>query len=478
MMAFMVRPHFFLSGLLAILVLFLPTVAHAQQPNRRPNVIFILADDLGYGDLGCYGQKIIQTPNIDRLAGEGMRFTQFYAGSPVCGPSRCTLLTGLHTGHAFVRDNREIKPEGQIPLPEGTVTLPKLLKQAGYRTACVGKWGLGGPGSSGEPDKQGFDHFFGYLCQRVAHSYYPDYLWRNGEKVMLPENADGKRGTYTHDLLTREALEYVEKADANQPFFLYLAFTIPHFDLDVPDDSMAPYRGKWEEPKLPMGAYRAQPEPRATYAGMIARMDRDVGRLMELLKRKGLDENTLVFFTSDNGPTLLKGLDVKSFGSAGGLRGLKEDVYEGGIRVPMIARWPGKIAPGSTSDLPAAFWDVMPTLLELAGAPAAEKIDGVSFLPTILGRPGQKSHEYLYWEFPAKIGQQAVRLGDWKGVRVNLKKKPDAPVELYDLKTDPGETKDVASSHPEIVTRISEIMKSGRTESAEFPLYGPPPRVK
>jgi arylsulfatase A-like enzyme len=440
----------------------------------KPNIIFILADDLGYGDLGCYGQKIIQTPHIDRLATEGMKFTSFYAGNAVCAPSRCTLMTGLHSGHAFVRDNRELKPEGQVAIPAESVTVAKVLKSAGYRTGCIGKWGLGGPGSTGEPNKQGFDYFYGYLCQRIAHSYYPDYLWRNTDKVLFPENAGGKRGTYSHDELTKEALAFVEKAKAGgagEPFFLYLPYTVPHFDLDVPEDSMAPYAGKWEEPALPMGTYRAQAKPRAAYAGMISRMDRDIGRLMELLKQKGLDDNTLVIFTSDNGATFLKGLDAKFFGSQGGLHGYKADLYEGGIRVPMIARWPGKIKPGTTSDFAAAFYDVLPTLAELAGTPSPQGLDGLSFAPTLLGKP-QKPHDYLYWEFPEKIGQQAVRIGDWKGIRVNVKKQPEGPIELYDLKSDLAESKNVAAEHPDIVARMAEIMRSGRTESKEFPLRG------
>ena len=460
-----------LEILAAMTLLAMPSQrAWAADAASRPNIIFILSDDLGYGDVGCYGQKIIQTPNIDRLAREGMRFTQFYAGSPICAASRCTLMTGLHTGHAFIRDNKEIKPEGQLPIPAGTITVADVLKDAGYRTGCIGKWGLGGPGSTGEPNRHGFDYFFGYLCQAKAHSYYPEYLWRNTEKVMLLENANDKKGVYSHDLLTKDALEFVDKSRPNQPFFLYLAYTVPHFDLDVPEDSMAPYEGKWEEPKLPMGAYHAQAKPRAAYAGMISRMDRDIGRLMALLKEKGLDENTLVIFTSDNGATFLKGLDSKFFNSSGPLRGYKADVYEGGIRVPTIARWPGKIAAGVTSDFAGAFWDVMPSLAELAGAKTPDNTDGLSFVPTLLGKEGQKQHEYLYWEFPEKAGVQAVRIGDWKGVRLNVKKAPEGPIELYDLKTDLGETKDAAVDHPGVVQRMARIMRTDRTESKEFPL--------
>jgi arylsulfatase A-like enzyme len=436
----------------------------------RPNVVFILADDLGYGDLGCYGQKHIATPNIDKLATEGMRFTQFYAGNAVCAPSRCTLLTGLHSGHAFVRDNREVKPEGQVPLPAGTITVARLLKDVGYRTACIGKWGLGGPGSTGEPNKMGFDHFFGYLCQSKAHHFYPEYLWRNAGKVLFPENAGNRKGVYSHDLMTTEALEFVDKAKAGEPFFLYLAYTIPHFDLDVPDDSMKPYDGKWDEPKLPMGNYLPQDRPRAAYAGMISRMDRDIGRLMAALKAKGLDDNTLVIFTSDNGATFLKGLDSAFFNSCGPLRGFKGDLYEGGIRVPMIARWPGKVAAGAVNDAVGAFWDVMPTLVDLAGAPTPKNTDGVSLAPVLVGGGARPGRGHLYWEFPQKAGAQAVRIGNWKGVRQNVKKAPEGPIELYDLVADVGETKDVAAEHPDVVKRMAEIMRTDRTESAEFPL--------
>jgi arylsulfatase A len=447
----------------------LPAFARAADA-PRPNIIFILADDLGYGDLGCYGQKHIATPHIDALAGEGTRSTQFYAGNAVCAPSRCSLMTGLHPGHAFVRDNKELKTEGQVPLPAGTVTVASVLKAAGYRTACIGKWGLGGPDSTGEPTRLGFDHFFGYLCQRHAHRYYPEYLWRDGEKQLLPENAGNRKGVYSHDLMTKDVLDFVAKAKPGERFFLYLPYAIPHFDLDAPDDSMKPYEGKWDEPKLPMGNYLPQDRPRAAYAGMISRMDRDVGRLMALLKEKGIDRDTLVVFTSDNGATFLPGLDSKFFNSCGPLRGYKGDLYEGGLRVPMIARWPGRIAAGAVNDQPGAFWDVMPTLAELAGAKTPEKCDGVSLVPTLLGNGGGPKREFLYWEFPQKLGAQAVRIGDWKGVRLNVKAAPDGPIELYDLARDVAESKDVAAEHPEIVARMAEIMRTARTESAEFPL--------
>ena len=460
------------------LVLALSSLARAADAGqaRKPNVIFILADDLGYGDLGCYGQKKIRTPHIDRLAAEGVRFTQFYSGAPVCAPARCTLLTGLHTGHSYIRDNGELPTEGQRPIPDSTVTLAEVLKSAGYRTGVVGKWGLGGPGTEGEPNRQGFDHWFGYLCQRQAHRFYPQHLWRNGQKVFLEQNQGGRRGQYSHDLIAQEALRFLRDSAAGaktgSPFFLYVAFTIPHVDLDVPGDSKQPYLGQWEDKPFPGNHYRAEPHPRATYAGMVSRMDRDVGRLMALLKELGLDGDTLVMFSSDNGPTYAGGADAKFFNSAGPLRGLKGDLYEGGIRVPLVARWPGKIGAGATSDHVAAFWDVLPTLAEAGGAelPKELPLDGINILPTLLGRAGQKDRQHLYWESPARQGAQAVRLGDWKGVRLGVKRNPGANLQLFNLRHDIAESRDVAAEHPDVVARIERLMREGRTESPVWPL--------
>ncbi len=446
----------------------------------KPNLIFILADDLGYAELGCYGQKKIRTPNLDRMAAEGMRFTQAYSGSAVCAPSRCVLMTGLHAGRAFVRDNREIKPEGQHPIPAGTVTIAKLLKAKGYATAAVGKWGLGPPGSEGDPLRQGFDHFFGYNCQRHAHNYYPAYLWRNDKKIELEGN-DGKSATgktYSHDLMESEALEFV-RSRKDAPFFLYLAFTIPHLALQVPEDSLSEYKGLWDDPPYTGGrGYQPHPTPRAAYAAMVTRLDRSVGRLLALLKDLGLDEKTLVIFSSDNGPTHggVGGSDSAFFQSAGPLRGLKGSLYEGGIRVPFIARWPGRIRPGAVSDLPIAFYDVLPTLCEAAGADTPGDVDGISFMPALLGREGQKRHEHLYWEFPGYGGQQAVRLGNWKGIRRGMN-KGRMEIELYDLAADPGESNDVAARNPEVVARIARIMEESHRRSVDFPLKGlDPPR--
>jgi arylsulfatase len=365
----------------------------------RPNVVFILADDLGWGDLGCYGQTKIRTPSIDRLATGGMRFTQAYAGNAVCAPSRCCLMTGKHPGHAHVRDNRQWKPaqqwSGQIPLPEGTITLPRLFKEAGYATGAMGKWGLGSPENSGDPAKQGVDYFFGYYCQAHAHNHYPQYVWRNGEKVPLEGNdgsATGKQ--YTQDLFEAEALKFV-RDHKDRPFLLYLPFTVPHLALQVPDDSLAEYKDKFPETPYRGKQYQPHDVPRAAYAAMVTRMDRTVGRVLDLLKELKLDRNTLVMFASDNGAIdAFAGTDATFFGALGNLRGMKGSLYEGGIRVPLIARWPGHIKPGTTSNLPVAFWDLLPTLCEATGLKTQAGLDGLSILPTLTGHGEQARHEF------------------------------------------------------------------------------------
>lgn len=443
----------------------------------RPNIIYILADDLGYGDLSCYGQKKFRTPNIDTLASEGLKFTQHYAGSTVCAPSRCSLMTGLHTGHTQIRGNKGTQPEGQWPLEAGTFTVARMLQQAGYVTGAFGKWGLGSSaveGSHGDPNNQGFDYFFGYNCQSLAHKYYPRYLWRNLNKIDLPDNDPQKQmGQYAHDLIFNEALEFI-RSRKDGPFFAYLPVTIPHAELTVPDDSFNKFKGKYPEPnpykpKHERG-YGTQKQPRATFAAMIDRMDGDVGRLLDLLKELKIDDNTIVFFSSDNGPHSEGGADPRFFDSSGPVRGQKRDLYEGGIRVPMLVRWPGKIEPGRTSDHVSAFWDVPATLAEIAGDRPIPATDGISFAATLLGRSGQqKQHEYLYWEFHEQGGKQAVRMGQWKGVRLNAMKKPDAPIELYDLSSDIGETRNIAAEHPDIVVRIAEIMKQAHKPNKVFP---------
>ncbi len=440
---------------------------------KRPNIIFILADDLGYGDVGCFGQKTIQTLNIDRLADEGMRFTDHYAGSTVCAPSRCCLMTGLHSGHALIRGN------ARVPLRPSDVTVAGLLKQAGYATGIIGKWGLGEAESTGIPNKQGFDYWFGYLNQRHAHNYYPKYLWRNEQKVELenevthiiegtdrsPGGVATKRVEYSHDLFAEEALRFVEK-NRDNPFFLYLAFTIPHANNEAGDKGM-------EVPSYGPYTDRDWPGPQKGHAAMITRMDGDIGRLMAKIKALGLDENTFVFFSSDNGPHKEGGGDPAFFKSAGPLRGYKRALYEGGIRVPAIAHWPGKIKPGSVTDHISAFWDFLPTCCDLADIKTPEGIDGISMLPTLLGQGSrQKKHEFLYWEFHEQGKRQAVRMGDFKGIRQNVQKNPNGPVELYYLKNDIGEQNNVAKQHPQIVAKIEDIMRSARTPSENWPLPG------
>jgi len=421
------------------------------ETGRVPNIVLIMADDLGYGDLGCFGQREIETPQIDKLAAEGVRFTDHYSGSAVCAPSRCVLMTGLHTGHCYIRNNRPLPFEGNVPIPADSQTIAKLLRQAGYATACVGKWGLGYPGSEGDPIKQGFDLFFGYNCQRQAHSYYPPHLWRNDEKVILEGNLDGKQTQYSHDLLTAEALDFIRGHHA-RPFFLYVPYTIPHLQFQVPE----------------LGRYADKPwsENHKIQAAMISRMDRDVGRIVDLLGELGVDENTLVIFTSDNGPHGSGGT-LEQFGAAGPLRAKKGSLYEGGIRVPMVARWPGKIKPGTTSDLVSGFQDMLPTFAELASLAVPKPTDGISFVPTLLGQPDQKEHEYLYWEFGS---QRAVRLGHFKAVQSGAEKNPAGPIDLFDLAEDLGEQKNVAADHPEIIEKVRAVMNESHTYSEFFDL--------
>ncbi len=432
---------------------------------EKPNIVYILLDDAGFGDLSCYGQEKFATPNIDRLAAEGMRFTRHYSGSTVCAPTRCSLMTGLHTGHCYIRGNSEVKPEGQLPMPADTVTIPKLLKGAGYATGAFGKWGLGAPGTEGDLSHQGFDEFYGYNCQRQAHNYYPDHLWHSGERVAL----DGQ--TYAHDLIMDEALAFV-RSHKEEPFFCYLPVTIPHAALHVPEEDAQPFRKKFPQFEKTVGKY-AGPDitnPAAAFAGMMTRLDRGLGELMALLKELELDANTIVFLSSDNGPHKEGGHMPDFFNSNGGLRGHKRDLYEGGIRAPLLARWPGHIAPGTVTEHISAHWDLLPTLCDLAGLPTPENTDGLSFLPTLTGHEdAQKKHDFLYWEFHEQGKKQAVVMGNWKGVRLGLQKNPDAPVALYDLAKDLAETTDVAAGHPDLVARMAEIMKSAHVESKVFP---------
>lgn len=442
-------------------------LGNTAKAESKPNIVYILADDLGYGDLGCYGQKEIQTPNIDRLAAEGIRFTQHYAGSTVCAPSRCALMTGLHTGHCYIRGNQRanLRPED--------VTVPEVLKGAGYATGLCGKWGLGVEGEEGVPNRQGFDYFYGYLDQGHAHNYYPTFLMRNEERVTLsnvvPEPKDSGAGVasekvaYSHDLIAQEGLDFVRRSH-EQPFFLYWALTLPHANNEAGEAGMeVPDQGIYKD--------RDWPENKKNMAAMVSRMDGDVGRLLDLLKELDIDENTLVIFSSDNGPHKEGGNDPTWFDSNGPLRGIKRDLYEGGIRVPLIARWPGRIQPGTTSAHVSAFWDFLPTAAEIAGASAHDRLDGLSYLHALTGKSAaQDGHDYLYWEFTEQGGKQAVRRGDWKGIRLNVVENPDGPLELYDLKVDLGEERNVAGQHPEVVAELAALMVEAHADSVLFPL--------
>jgi arylsulfatase A-like enzyme len=464
--------------------------APSTEAKPKPNIIYILADDLGYGELGSYGQTKIKTPNLDRLAEQGVRLTNHYSGAPVCGPARCTLITGRHLGHSIVRDNwedggyeqSETAKEGQYPLPPNTYTIGTMLQKAGYQTGSVGKWGLGGPESTGLPQDQGFDFFFGYLCQRKAHNYYPTHLWRNDEKINLrnryfdahqtlkedpndPANYEQYSGkVYAADVMADQGVQFVRK-NAKTPFFLYAAYAVPHVALQVPQDSVDEYIGKFpgEKPYPGGRGYLPHYKPLSAYAAMITRMDRDIGDLMDTLDELGIADNTLIMFTSDNGPTHdVGGVDTGFFNSADGLRGLKGSVFEGGLRVPFIARWPGKIEAGTESAFPSAFWDMMPTFAEVAGTSVDAETDGVSMLPALFGET-EKRDGHLLWEFSGYGGQQAVRKGKWKAVRQQVKKNPDAPIMLFDLSVDRNEKNDVAAQNPEIVERLKKIMFSDRS---------------
>ena len=449
---------------LILTVTVFPSFLSAVEDSRPPNIIYILADDLGYGDLGCYGQKKFETPNIDRIAKTGIQFTQHYSGSTVCAPSRCALMTGLHTGHCQVRGNREVKPEGQAPMAPDTVTIPTVLKKAGYVSGMFGKWGLGAPGSTSDP-AQFFDVVYGYNCQRQAHNFYPGHLWRNREKVVL----DGE--TYSHDLILAAALQFI-RDNQDRPFFCFLPVTIPHAAMQAPQSLHEKYRKQFPQFDKKIGKYAGTEtvNPVAAFPAMVEHLDNGVGQIMDLLTTLGIQDETLVIFTSDNGPHREGGHQPDFWDSNGPLRGIKRDLYEGGIRAPFVACWPGHINPGTTSGHISAFWDMLPTFCELAGVPAPESIDGISMLPSMVGGV-QKNHEFLYWEYPQSGGAQAIRKGDYKAVRRNLMKNPDAEIELYNLKTDLAEERNLAEQHPAIVEEMSRLFKTSRVDSPTFKLF-------
>ncbi|MDG2256445.1 MAG: arylsulfatase [Opitutaceae bacterium] len=449
-------PLSFTFVVITTIVLFHFLFGCAKAPDSaKPNIIFIMADDMGYGDLGSYGQTVIQTPYLDKMAKEGLRFTNCYAGSTVCAPSRSVLMTGQHTGHTTVRGNFGkygvvglAGGKGRVPLNKDDVTVAEVLKEAGYATGMTGKWGLGEPNTSGHPNDQGFDEWFGYLNQRRAHSYYPDYIWKDQTKFDLPENRNDQKETYTHDLFTEFALDFIKRHERD-PFFLYLPYTVPHSRYEIPDT--APYsKQPWSDDEK-------------VHAAMITRLDRDIGAILKLLKDLKIDENTIVFFCSDNGAAeRWEG----RFDSSGVLQGRKRDMYEGGLRTPMIVRWPGKVAAGKTDNTVWYFADALPTFAEIAGAKAPSNTDGLSVLPTILGQEQDLSDRHLYWEFFENGFQQAVRRGNWKAIRLAL----GEPLELYDLSKDESESNNIAANNPKIIAEMEAILKSARTPSENWPV--------
>jgi arylsulfatase len=491
----------------AIAILLFTSFSIKAQKNisQKPNIVYILADDIGYGDIGVYGQQKIETPNIDALAKNGMLFTQHYA-MPVCAPSRYSLMTGLHSGHAYIRGNdewdergdvwsfkaMEANPalEGQLPIPDSTVTIAKVLKKAGYKTALVGKWGLGAPMTTGIPNNQGFDYFYGSLCQRQDHQYYPGHLWENTFRVVLnnkiqdpdikfPSDKDQldpanyavyQQNDYAPDFIIKAALKFIDK-NKSHPFFLYYPDPLPHASMQAPADLVDYYHKKFGDEKPFLGgSYVPCRYPRATHAAMITLLDRHVGEIIKKLKEEGIYDNTVIIFSSDNGSSNEGGADCAFFDSNGPFKNEygwgKGFLYEGGIREPLIVSWPGKIKPGTKSDLMCATWDVMPTLCALTGISAPQNIDGISFLPTLIHQSEkQKKHPFLYWEFPGYNGQQAVRLGSWKGIRFNLD-KGNLKIKLFDLDNDIQEQHDVADQHPGIVKKMEEIMKKEHATAA------------
>ncbi|WP_106831253.1 arylsulfatase [Parabacteroides pacaensis] len=474
------------SAFLTGMVLHQPVSAQKKKmkEHKKPNVVFILADDLGYGDLSCYGQEKFITPHIDRLARNGMRFTQCYSGTTVSAPSRSCLLTGTHSGHTAIRGNMELEPEGQFPLPADSRTIFLDFQEAGYKTGAFGKWGLGFIGSTGDPAKQGIEQFFGYNCQLLAHSYYPDHLWENDKRIELTDNVESipyGQGTYSQDLIHSKALDFLENVKDSQPFFMFYPTIIPHAELIVPEDSIIkkfrgkypekPYRGVDSGPAFRKGGYCSQLYPRATFAAMIYRLDMYVGQIVRKLKEKGMYENTIIIFASDNGPHKEGGADPDFFNSNGIWRGYKRDLYEGGIRVPMIISWPGHIQPGTETDFMCSFWDVMPTFREILNPKVSLKnMDGVSLLPLLEGRKGQKEHEYLYFEFMEMNGRQAVRKGSWKLVHMNIRgNKPYW--ELYNLASDPAEKHNLLEQYPDKVAELKGIMQNAHVDDLNWPLF-------
>ena len=455
-------------------MVFIALAVCARANTEPPNIVFILADDMGIGDLSCYGQKKLKTPNIDSLAEQGLKFNRHYAGSTVCAPSRSSLLTGLHTGHTPIRGNIQSKlgDEGQQEMPAETATLANMLRSCGYRTGAFGKWGLGAPHSHSSPMAMGFDMFFGYNCQYLAHNYYPDHLWRNAEKITLNGNLNGARTEYSGDLIHSQLIDYLKECSAERkadkkPFFIYYAMTLPHAEMAAPEEAIAEFGDRFapetEFKGIPKALYGAQKKPRAAFAAMMKRIDGYVGDIVKALRECGELENTVIFFTSDNGAHCEGGHDPAYWNSNGGLRGLKRDLYEGGIRVPMIVYWKGRLGKSETSHI-SAFWDILPTLRDISGAKFSAETDGISFAPLLSGNP-QPKHDFLYWEFHEQGGKQAVLRGDWKLVKTNVNNPKKTKLELYNLSSDPAETSDLSKKYPKKVSELRHILETARTKS-------------
>ncbi len=441
---------------------------HAQKETNTslPNVIYIMVDDLGLGDLGCYGQRQIKTPAIDRLAENGVRFTQHYSGSTVSAPSRCSLMTGKHTGNAYIRGNisrtYQETETYDLPLNADETTVADIFKKKAYQTACIGKWGMGGPESEGHPNKHGFDYFFGYLGQLNAHRYYPAFLWENDRRITLKEEV------YTPYLLLEKTLSFIEK-NKEQPFFIYLTPTLPHADLLIPDEEKKPFSGRFAEKPFTHGHYASQPEPRATYAAMVTRIDKDIAAIVAYLEENGLLDNTLIVFTSDNGVHAEGGHDPHFFDSNGPFRGIKRDLYEGGIRTPFIVQWPAKIEKGKVSYHVSAFWDFLPTVCDLLGEPVPTASNGISYLPALTGKGEQKKHDYLYWEFHEEGGKQAILKDQWKLIRLQVNNPDKTSMELYKLSSDPAELMNVSAQYPEKVKALATLLDDAHKPSKLFP---------
>lgn len=469
--------YFFYTAILCLLGCESKQTQFSQNTPRKPNIIYILADDMGYGDMELTGQEKFKTPNLNRLIESGVFFSRHYSGSAVCAPSRSSLLTGLHTGHTSIRKNTQLEPAGQEPLESSAITVAEILKENGYVTGAYGKWGLGMPNSEGGPLNQGFDSFFGYHCQRLAHNYYPYHLWNNRSKEILEGNVNSKEGTYAPDLIHQKAMEYIQK-NRDTTFFLYYPSIIPHAELKIPKEyaeqvegrfqNEIPYVGIDEGPKFKNGGYGSQEKPRTTFTAMLKLLDQQVGDIINQLSKEGILDNTIIMFSSDNGPHLEGGADPEFFNSNSHLRGYKRDFYEGGIRVPFVVSWPRRIKGSRISNHPSAFWDVLPTICDIIGTECPEGMDGISFLPELAGEP-QEKHDHLYWEFHKNGGKQAVLVNEWKGIRLDMGNEPNAPIELYNLSLDPSEQRNLAKEYPNMVNIIDSIMQQEHSKSNRFP---------